>query len=221
MNWDFVREIAIGLSAIVATLTFILKVQGDSRARRKSEVLSWQSTVIHALFQNPQTDSLKFEDVLQRYRTEAFAFPKHTIKKDELTEDALREILIALVKSGCVLQLGEDKYKLKKDREFGTELAPIMANALQSFAANPPQLQQMLTQQLIVTDQIVNLISENPARYTMSDVILKVSSNNQIPQERTTSIIRRLINSGLLEEGADGRFNLGRSRDLGDLLGPT
>ncbi|WP_316189701.1 hypothetical protein [Bradyrhizobium sp. SZCCHNS1054] len=172
-------------------------------------------------FKIQNTDALKFQDILQRYRSEAFAFGKHAIKKDELTQDALREILMTLIDFGCISQLGADTYKLKRHQEFSAEFGPVMTTTMDNLFKNQPQLLQMLTQQFVGTDQIMNLVAEDPNRYTASDLVLKISAANQIPQDRASAIVRRALTAGLLEEGADARVRLGKNKDLQSFIGPT
>ena len=83
------------------------------KGEREKQIRDWQSLVIYNIIRKAGIEGITFEEILQKYRVEATAFPSHDIPKNELTEDALRFLLLEMAKSNTAFLYRGDRYAVQ------------------------------------------------------------------------------------------------------------
>ena len=138
--------VTVSISAVAATAAFIISVVGQIYERRNLAILKWQRAVVQQIFQNASR-VLSFDEIAQRYRNEAVGYRNYNLKADELSPQALRLVLLQMIKEDILEQRREDKYSLKSfdsgieaQKEAQSELMNIQIKAMgalqQSSAAS-------------------------------------------------------------------------------------
>jgi hypothetical protein len=226
IDWTFLAQVSVALSAIVATATFVVKVVGDRGHLRAQKLLDWQETVIHQMFQR-SAGPLTFDEITQRYRSEAAAFTRHDIAKEELTADALRSILIRMVRGRILDQKGSDSYALlrlrdEKDEAFPTDLLNMFGQFMGGVSGGKspdaigvsglfPAVSQMIEQRMgaawAIEDAVVTLARDEPFKYSVSDLVLHISRRYRIDDDEfVRAAIYKLISGRQIVQDSNGRL---------------
>ena len=79
---------------------------------REKEIREWQKVIIIKILRQEEQDSLKFETILEKFRSEAQSFDKYNLKKEEFNENTLRRIILELASSNIIIQLQDNRFKL-------------------------------------------------------------------------------------------------------------
>jgi hypothetical protein len=134
------------LTQLVATLVGILggllALKKHFSDRREKELREWQKVVVYKIFRRKEMTSVAFAEVLEKYRSEAFAFADVEIKKKEISEDALRRILLELSSSNILSLAPGDSFQLavKVPKLDLAEKAELMSKALVQVVGSHPNL---------------------------------------------------------------------------------
>lgn len=123
-------------------------------------------------------------DILDRYRSEVQTFVAVDLKKNKMSEDALRRVLLELVCSGIVILEQNDSFLLK------------IAKA-QTFLGARLEL---------VNQELVRMIAPNPFVYTLDDFAKEVSSKIDMPMPLLRDWIKQSISGGGLAIDHNGRL---------------
>ncbi|MFP5344810.1 MAG: hypothetical protein ACLGGU_04115, partial [Gammaproteobacteria bacterium] len=81
--------------------------------KREKELREWQKVVIYKIFRQNETKPLGFTGILEKYRIEAQAFVAVDLKKTEISEDALRRVLLELTSSNILSLRPNDSFQLQ------------------------------------------------------------------------------------------------------------
>lgn len=223
MEWSFslIRDLAVTASAVAGALTFIIKVRDDTRAREKVAVLDWQQSVIHLIFQKSTNKWLSFEQIKQSYRSESMAFAEGKLTPKHLSDDGLRLILIKMVSARVIDQRGGDEYALLTlDKPIEPE-PPFMA-AFQNFienitGAHPGQMdvfssvsesiQTRISDSYAIEDAIISAVGDEPGRYAIADLVLKVSRQVVASDDHVRATIHQHLSKGTFREDERGKLH--------------
>ncbi|WP_147106073.1 hypothetical protein [Tateyamaria sp. syn59] len=104
---DTLRTVAVCLGAFAA-IVGVWKYRSDAAAARK---LRWQKTTVQAILQAPGKP-VSFEDLKTKYRSFAAEHMRQKLGADDISDEALRMILVDLCADNVLVQMGEDQYAL-------------------------------------------------------------------------------------------------------------
>ena len=121
--------------------------------KREKELREWQKVVIYKIFRQNETKILGFIEVLEKYRVEAQAFVAVDLKKTEISEDALRRVLLELTSSNVLSFEPNDSFRLN------------VAKA----KSDPQEIFERLNKEL------VRVVAPNPFVYTIDEVLKEIS----------------------------------------------
>ena len=220
------QMLILTLSAAIAAIAFTYSVAVRRRERRDSEILRWQRGIVHSIFQVSRSESLSFDDIIKAYRSEASATPRDFIEPEKLTREALRQILMDLISARVIDQLGNDAYTLNLALgapEFPQDFAVFIREALQNMEsdtkmrtslANAGGIEAMMDElrkrtfgDMDTANQVLALVSDDPSKYAVADLVLKLSKTSGLPSEAIQAQIVRLLTKGELAlDGADKLF---------------
>ena len=143
-------KIAAAVAAIVGGSIGLIKFLAD---RREKEVREWQKVVLYKILRQDELSPLTFSTLLEKYRVEAQAFSDVDLKKREISEDALRRVLLELVSSNVVSLEPSGSFRLK-----------ITLAKIDQF-----EMQNRLN------DELAKLVGANPHVYTLDDVAKEIA----------------------------------------------
>ena len=144
--------------------------------KREKELREWQKVVIYKIFRQNEMKALGFTDVLEKYRIEAQAFVGVDLKKKEVSEDALRRVLLELASSSILSMEPSDSFRLK-------------------VAVEKPDPFGILQR---VNRELVQMVAPNPFVYTLDEVLKEIAPK--------VGIEIPLLRNDLKQAIAQGRF---------------
>ena len=213
-----VSDIAVAVSAIVAAFSLVLFVIQDRRTRREREIREWQTAIIYRLFIKRFRDPLPISDILSSYRSEAIAKEIGSVPRSELSEHSLLRILTEMCARRLIEPAEMDTFRL-----FGSQDAPMpdelggMMNALQQFLGNAKVpgdvldikslLKDTVDQEMSIYHRAINIVADEPNRYSVSDLVLRLAKELNVEHERVRSKLLAMVRNGNLSE-EDGRLYL-------------
>lgn len=191
MDWSQVQPAAVALSAIVATATFLISVIANWKIRRNDEVRGWQEAVIQGIFQRGKTEELTFGDIQTAYRSEAAVYREIKLTDAELSDGKLRQILVSLIDKRVIEQVTFDRYILAIHVQ---RLIPKMSDFLDLSSALKSQMTRS-SEHSEIADKVVAFIYDNNFKYTLPDVVVRLSTDLQLDVAKLRSVILRLASS--------------------------
>lgn len=216
--------VTVSISAVTATAAFIISLIDQARERRNLAIQKWQRAVIQQIFQGT-VRVLSFDEIAQRYRNEAVGYGKYNLKAEELSPQALRLVLLEMVEQDILEQRKEDKYSLKSFdsgvESYKEAQAELMNNHNSAMAAlqksNAATMISEMTNQLQthmafatrISNDVFNIIGDEPFRYAVSDLSIKVSQKMNAPIDVVRGIVMELIARKMLEANDRGKVGLG------------
>jgi len=180
----FVDIAATGI-AISGGLLGLYKYFSD---KREQELREWQKVVIYKFFRQNELRSLAFTAILDKYRIEAQAFVDVDLKKKEVSEDALRRVLLELASAGILSMEPSDSFRLK--------------------IAVPKVDLDSLRQQ--VNQELVRMVAPNPNVYTLDEVLKDIAPKVGIEIALLRADLRQAIAAGNFVVDKDGRIAFAR-----------
>jgi hypothetical protein len=218
--WNITEAIAISFSVVVAALTYAFGRHRDVREQDRQELVAWQTGVVHEMFQKSGSKHLSFDEIIQRYRSEAQA-AKVDVKKKALSPEALRTILCKFVADMIVTQRGNDSYTLRTLSEHNEAFEALTEGKFgkfSEFASSWGALQPLMASSLSYTlnEQQINsvvagfLISE-PNKYTSNDLVIKLSKQLNLDNEQVQQAINSMFAKSKIRARQDGKLSLVQS----------
>ncbi|RXG84697.1 hypothetical protein [Bradyrhizobium zhanjiangense] len=228
MGLSDIYYITVSISAVAATAAFIISVIDQIRERRELAVQKWRRAVIQQMFQG-SSRVLSFDEIAQRYRNEAVGYASYNLKADELSPQSLRLVLLEMIHQLILEQRKEDKYSLRsfdsgvesyKEAQaelmssHSTAMAALQdSNAARMISEMGNQLQTHIAFVGRISNEVFNLIGDEPFRYTISDLSIKVSQKLNAPIEVVRGQIVQLVARKMLQADERGRVGLGANVD--------
>ncbi|MGJ4909671.1 hypothetical protein [Bradyrhizobium sp. HKCCYLS2033] len=224
MTLPDIYYVTVSVSAVAATVAFIISVVDQIRERRNDTIQRWQKAVVQQIFQ-ASPNVLSFDEIAQRYRNEAVAFRIYNLKAEELSPQTLRLVILEMVQQDILEQRRGDKYSLKSfdsGIEGYTEmftaqqsaLAAIQKASTASFLSEMgSQMQTHINYLSRLSNEVFNLIGEEPFRYTISDISIRVSQKVNAPIDMIRGHVVELVARKMLQTDERGRLGLGTNAD--------
>jgi hypothetical protein len=144
--------------------------------KRNNELREWQKVVLYKILRQNESKAVGFTSLLEKYRIEAQAFRDIDLKKTEVSEDALRRVLLELASSKIVTLETDDSFRLAVSVKK-TDVHDLLEN---------------------INRELVKLIGTNPFVYKLDEVVKEIAPKVglEIPILRTE--LRRSIANGFL-----------------------
>jgi hypothetical protein len=174
-------EMAATIIGISAGVIGLYKYFSDKRGK---ELREWQKVVIYKVLRQNETEPMRFTDILDRYRSEAQAFVTVDLRKNEVSEDALRRVLLELAGSDIVSLEPNDSFLLKLEKT-------------QTFSQARLEF---------INQELVRVIAPNPFVYTLDEFVKEVSSKIGMPMPLLRNWIKQSVSQGGLEIDSNGRL---------------
>jgi len=208
-GWE---SLAVTVSAIVATMAFVFSVWNQYQRQRNQQISRWQKAVIHQMFQKTAMTSLSFEEMQEKYRVEASAFPIN-IKKKELSSEALRVIIMEMVANRIIEQEGEDLYTIYnwqnqsdiRDERIFDEMQGAIGSLIDS-AREPMKIRS----------ELFKILIRNPDKYNISELIIKFQTDNtyDIDSDELMVALTQMVARGDLLENPDKKLSVPSQRQI-------
>lgn len=167
------------VATIVAILGGLLALYKYFSDRREQELREWQKVVIYKIFRQNEPRSLSFNEILGYYRSEAQAFAAVNLKKKEISEDALRRVLLELVSSNIITLERNDTFSLKG----------VKAEMLE-----------------LVNRELLRVVGQNPFQYTLDEVVKEISPKIGMEIPLLRNWLKQSIKQNLLVLDDQGRI---------------
>jgi hypothetical protein len=224
--WKIIESVAISLSFIVATLAYLADRNRVKNSENKERLLSWQTGIVHEIFQKSSSQQISFDAIMQKYRSEAQA-AQTDVDKHALSAEALRTILFRFVNDSIISQHGNDLYSLKTIGEAkdlmksalgvtkpGFNLGDLYQETSSIMQAVGPLMATSLTS--AVNEQrilgvVAGILIEEPDRYTSSDLVVKLANQLSISNDQVQIAVNTLIAKTKIHVRQDGKLSLAKS----------
>jgi hypothetical protein len=152
--------------------------------KREKELREWQKVVIYKIFRQNEMKALSFTDVLEKYRIEAQAFLDVDLKKKEVSENALRRVLLELASSNILSMEPSDSFRLKVVVE----------------KADPRDLLQQVNREL------VRMVAPNPFVYTIDEVLKEIAPKVGVEIPLLRNDLKQAVTAGKFVVDEAGRI---------------
>lgn len=244
MTLEEISFLAAAVSAVVATLTFIVFVWNSLSASKNEEKRDWQRVVISEIFQQHPEKFFSFAELLEKYRSASVDYNGTPLKRSELTKNALRRIIVDLVSSRIIDQFHEDRYKLNStdwDEREEKSLAGLSATmhevmgplvaASQKRSTDAMQklmgerdfgdvLEEVISSQMskqeAISASVMNFFHENPARYSGLEAAAKLTSELTEDVAVIQAKVNELLVAGTLSAAPDGKISVTSNFEIGN-----
>jgi hypothetical protein len=201
--WVAIEAVAVSLSFVVATFAYVADKRRQAAREESERLLCWQTGVIHKLFQRAGSNKLSFDQIADKYKIEATTVPEG-MEGSTLTDEALRSVMFRFVKDRIVKQHGSDFYSLDIDIRDAildmTKLAPAFAN-IGAIIESQSNVQK-------VVKCITGLLLDEPRKYDLNDVIVRIARQENLPNENVRDAINFMIADKRLYILNDGKLSL-------------
>jgi hypothetical protein len=152
--------------------------------KREKELREWQKVVIYKIFRQKEMEALSFSLILEKYQIAAQAFIDIDLKKKEISEDALRRVLLELASSGILT------------------IKPLDAFQLKVVVDKPDPLDKFNK----INQALVEMVAKNPYVYTLDEVLKEIAPKvgEEIPLLRTS--LKQSIAQGIFVVNKEGKI---------------
>lgn len=175
--------IVADVQAIVPMAAMIIGISGGLLGlykyvseKRDKELREWQKVVIYKIFRQNESQILSFIEILEKYRSEAQAFVAVDLKKTEISEDALRRVLLELTSSNIL--------SFKPNDSFQLNIIIVKSDPLEILNS--------------INNELVRIVAPNPFVYTLDEVLKELSSNVGIDIPLLRNSLKQSIDQGFL-----------------------
>ena len=101
------------LAGIIALVVFVIDIVGNDNARRADRTDLWRKAAIQKILHQAEGNRLDIEKLLMRIKSVAYDEDETDIKREDLTEDKIRVLLIEMISMGVLYQEKADVYELR------------------------------------------------------------------------------------------------------------
>jgi hypothetical protein len=227
--------VSVSVSAVAATVAFIIAMVSQSRERRTLSIQKWQRAVIQQICQS-KDQSFSFEEIGQRYRNEAVAYRQFNLSGDDLSPQTLRLILMQMISDRIIIQEGGDKYRAATSSSGIENYKQAMVEVNTMQHAETVGMQQVFMKDMLagmmsmippsiasegrMSAQVFNLIADEPFRYTVGDLAIKLSKELQIELDTIRGYVTQLLAKKWLVTDDRNRLGLGTNKGQLPIIGP-
>lgn len=145
-----VIQIVATVVGIIGGIIGLVKYFAD---KRNVELREWQKVVLCKILRQNESQSTKFTALLEKYRSEAHAFTDFDLRKKEISEDALRRVLLELAASKTINFEKDDSYRL-------------------NIVEKKSEADEWLN---LTNEELVKLVAPNPFVYTLDEVVKEIA----------------------------------------------
>ncbi|MEP4038148.1 hypothetical protein [Pseudophaeobacter sp.] len=150
-------DVTIAIATVVAAIAAAIGVWKYRSDARASRTLRWQKTTVQAILQQTE-DVITFDDLKLRYRSFAADHMRDTLGTSDISDEALRMILVELCASNVLVQLGKDSYCLAtylgEMRDMHSIQKTFFEAQLEFLSSQDNNIRNMVREQRRATDSI-------------------------------------------------------------------
>lgn len=175
------------LGAIWSAVAFVRKLGEDREAARQARVNVWRKAKIQEI-QHQSPEFLSVTDMTQKLRSSSFD-ASFDIKKEELSEQAVRLILLEMIRDGILFQVWGDKYGLQQQRFDPTaQMADVQAASYRYYR------------------RAFELILKYPGHYTDDSLFDEVVGTEDFAKSDFILAISELVGRQLARKNEHGKW---------------
>jgi hypothetical protein len=184
MTFAEFQELVKSVAAVLGVFGAGLGIAKYLSEKREKEVREWQKVVLYKILQQSEQPTMTFASLLEKYRLEAQAFADANLKKGEISEDALRRVLLELVSANIA--------QLEPSGSFRLKIVQAKVD------------QQELQHRLNV--ELARVVGPNPHTYTIDEVAKEIAPKLGLDIPIVRNTIRIAVEIGALEVDDAGRL---------------
>jgi hypothetical protein len=178
------KDVIQSTAAVIGVAGGLVGLYKYLSEKREKELREWQKVIIYRIFRQDELSSLTFSRILEKYRIEAQAIRDFDLNKKEISEDALRRVLLELSSSGILNLVPSDSFKLK------VEVPKLdVTERFEQF-----------------NSELFNLIGSSPFVYTLEDVANRLADKIGIAPLRLQADMNNFVGQGQLVMNEDRRI---------------
>lgn len=160
-------------------------------AAELTEIRQWQKTIISKILIR-ENAPISFEDLKQKYRSEASAAQGVDVPKAELQEFALRRILLELAANNAVWFQENDTYR-------SPVILPITPHKEQAAA---------YAQHIAISNAVSEILTKEPGKHNLSELGIMISETLKIQVSQVNQALSNFVAAGTLRVDQDGLVRL-------------
>ena len=187
----FGARLAAVVMALIAVVVFIIDVVGDRNERYHNRVDTWRKAAIQKAFQRDDDNRLTIPELLTQIK--GMAWDELDIKRDDLTEDEIRVLLLELISLEVIYQGRMDTYELR----FNTVTTSSAEQAVINILTEPKKLNEAFEE-----------LMKNPYLYTRDSFYEKHARKIPVTRYKYDLIIDAMIKSQRIKLNESGQMRL-------------
>jgi hypothetical protein len=188
---EYIGSIPVAISALVATATFIVSVVLRRRTEREQEVARWQRVVVYSIVN--ELRNATFKDIKSRYLENAAQVSTFRLPKEEIQDDALRRILLELMRDDIVVQDSQGSYRISAK--------PYMEEWAQEA------LEDMLLERRL-KPKILRMVERQSGTYTADSLVRALHQEGlNVDFDKVDTILDDLRGYGGVRKDPEGRLH--------------
>lgn len=177
--------IAALIGAVWSAVVFVRSVYNRTEAERVSQLNSWRKAGVHKLLHSSRM-FMPIDEITSRLRSESFD-SSIDVKKNELTPEIVRLLLLEMLEAGTVQQLWGDLFGIKNND-------PSVVNA----------------DRAVLTWSVINhayrLISLAPGHLSTEQLYNEIKNDVDLPKESFVLMLHQLRSMGVAAVSVDGKW---------------
>lgn len=216
------EEFWVAVSAVIAAVSLAVSAWDKRKLQVAEEVRQWQAVVVQTILQPHTTKAMSFDDLLQRYRSEATSFAGVAGKAALVSREELRRVLLALIRDGIVWQAGSDQYYLgyyhgKTPDDMSADLEKFRAGLFGEdlFASLrtvlPTDFLDGVASDNKVKRSVYALLGSEPFRHTSTETALVRTERFGLRSEDVRAFIATGLAKKEITQDQHGRLGIGDS----------
>ena len=179
---------ATATAAIVAALGFVVSIYKTRSDRREQETREWQKTAVFRYLSKRDQSGTTLDEVLQWYRTEAYSQIKE-LPKSDLTEAALRRVILELLADHAIEMTGNDLYRVNLIDISHEEIRQQMAGAMSGMLG----FQNTLINDVELKKFVYKLIGSAPNKMSIDEVVVKIVEDTLNTSEEARAFLAQEV----------------------------
>jgi hypothetical protein len=184
MSISDIQELVQLTATVIGISGVLLGLYKYFSNKREKELREWQKVVIYKIFRQNELKTIGFTDILEKYRIEAQASMDIDLKKNEISEDALRRILLELVSSNIIRMEPSDSFRIK-------------------LSVEKPDLLDIFHK---INKELVQMVGQNPFTYSIEEVVKEIAPKLGIDIPLLRNDLRQAISQGKFVVDKAGRI---------------
>lgn len=182
LSWDWV---AVGtfVLALTSVITLALTSCQINKTLKDKQIYEWQQVIVFSIIEKTGLDGITFENIRDKYITEATSYEKINISKNKIQPEQLKLVTMNLKTKSLI---GE-----RFDGKFYKQVSPFRLNDITKQLESDEKYNS-------IGDAIIDIIILNPGKYDANDLYLLVENKlitekNSIERREFDRVLNEMI----------------------------